>query len=113
VIAELKRTGSARATPIIELETALIAARTLPAEELPKLLGALEEVRCTALARLSAPTQRRNPDELIDVEQAAERLCMSRDYIYRHHNRFPFTRRIGRKLLFSSIGLDEYLHRRK
>ncbi len=96
-----------------ELEAALVAARTLLPEELPEFLGALEEVRCTALARLSGPPAQRSPDELLDVERAAERLCTSRDYLYRHHDRFPFTRRIGRKLLFSSAGMDEFLRRRK
>jgi len=37
-----------------ELENALIAARNLPPEELPCFLGAVEEVRCTAMARLTS-----------------------------------------------------------
>jgi len=94
-----------------ELEPALDAARRLPPNELPRLLGDLEEVRATALARLTAPApqQQAQPDELLDVAEAARRLGVSTQYLYRHHPRLPFTRRVGRKLLFSALGIAQYL----
>jgi excisionase family DNA binding protein len=96
-----------------DLQPVLAAARALPPEELPELLGELEQVRCTAMARLSAPAPVRvTPDELVDVEEAARRLGVSTEYLYRHHKKFPFTRREGRKLLFSSAGIAEYLKKR-
>lgn len=96
-----------------DLQSALDAARTLPTEHLPRLLGELEEVRCVAMARLIFPT----PvcvasDELIDVYEASTRLGVSVWYLYRHHAKFPFTRREGRKLLFSSLGIGEYLRKK-
>ena len=94
-----------------ELESALTAARTLPPEELPRLLGDLEELRATALARLTTPAAAQRPDELLTVEQAAERLGLSVDYLYRNHSRLPFARRMGRTLRFSSLGIDEYIRR--
>lgn len=94
-----------------ELQAALSQARTLAPEELPRLLGDLEEIRATALARLARPAVEARPDEMLDVEQAAARMKCSTDYLYRHHRRLPFARRIGRKLLFSSAGLDSYLKR--
>jgi len=96
-----------------ELENALIAARTLPPEELPCFLGAMEEVRCTAMARLTAPSSPAVDDALLNVNEAAERLSLSPGYLYRHHRSFPFSRRIGRRLLFSSRGIDEYLRKRR
>jgi excisionase family DNA binding protein len=95
-----------------ELQFALVAARTLPPEELPGLLGELREVEVTALARLtqvqlSAPM---DPDELVDVAEAARRLGVSKGYLYRH-GELPFTRRMGRKLLFSSAGISRYISR--
>jgi excisionase family DNA binding protein len=96
-----------------ELEGALSAARTLAPDELPHLLGELEEIRATALARLTAPPAQRSADSLLSVKQAAERLHVSEDYLYTHHARLPFTVRMGRKLLFSSVGLDQYLRRRR
>ena len=94
-----------------ELLSAFVQAQTLAPEELPRLLGDLEEIRATALARLASPVAGGRPDELLDVEQAALRMNLSKDYLYRHHKRFPFARRIGRKLLFSSVGLESYLKR--
>ena len=85
-------------------------ARTLAPEELPRLLGDLEEVRATAVARLVAPAQSpAAPDELLEVPEASRRLGVSPGYLYRHHARLPFTRRVGRKLLFSASGIEEYI----
>jgi hypothetical protein len=92
-----------------ELQFVLRYARELPAEELPKLLGEIEEVRCTAMARLTAPIQPSGADELLSVAEASRRLGVSKDYLYRHGSDFPFTRRIGRKLLFSSLGIDRHI----
>ena len=91
------------------LQFVLRYARELPAEELPKLLGEIEEVRCTAMARLTAPVQPSGADELLSVAEAGRRLGVSKDYLYRHGSDFPFTRRIGRKLLFSSLGIDRHI----
>ena len=94
-----------------ELQPALTLAREIPTEELLRFLGDIEEVRATALGRLAAPAAAARPDELLDVSEAAQRLGVSPDYLYRHSRQFPFTRRMGRKLLFSSAGLDNYLRR--
>jgi excisionase family DNA binding protein len=95
-----------------ELESTLNAARTILPEDLPRLLGELEEIRATALARLtsssgSAPL----PDSLLSVNEAAVRLGVSPHYLYRNHERLPFTRRMGRSLRFSSVGIDQYIRR--
>ena len=97
----------------IELQSVLDTLGTLPRERLPELLGELEIVRATAVMRLSAPSaQPDHPDELLPVEQAAERLGVSKDYLYRHAKQFAFARRMGRKLVFSSVGIDDFIRRR-
>jgi len=64
------------------------------------------------MARLTTPpAAAQRPDELLTVEQAAERLGLSVDYLYRNHPRLPFARRMGRILRFSSLGIDEYIRR--
>jgi predicted DNA-binding transcriptional regulator AlpA len=95
-----------------ELESALRLAETSSPEEIPALLGELEQIRVTALARLSSPVGAFQPDELLDVRATAKRLGVSQDYLYRHQRKFPFARRIGRKLLFSSSGLNKFLARK-
>jgi|ERR1022692_229299 predicted DNA-binding transcriptional regulator AlpA len=93
-----------------ELEHVLQAAQTLPAAALPELLGDLEQIRVTALARLTAPAPPASvPDMLLDVTEASTRLGMSVGYLYRHHSTFPFARREGRSLRFSSRGIETYL----
>src|SRR6266576_2757258 len=96
----------------VELQTVLDTLRNLPADKLPDLLGELEVIRATAIMRLSSPVPRvETPDELVAVEQAAERLGIGKDYLYRHAKKLPFTRRMRRKLVFSSAGIDEYIRK--
>ena len=96
-----------------ELQTVLASVRELTPEQLPELLGELETIRATAMMRLSQPVAVAQPDGLIDVVTAAQRLNVSEDYLYRHHENYPFTRRQGRKLLFSSRGIDQYISRKR
>ena len=94
-----------------ELQPALALATTLAPAELPKLIGELAEISAVASARLASPAIERE-DSLLSVEQAAARMHVSENYLYRNSKRLPFVRRIGRKVLFSSSGLDKFLARR-
>jgi predicted DNA-binding transcriptional regulator AlpA len=98
---------------IAELEIVLTRARALASDELPRFLGDLETIRAVAWSRLTAAatTTQQAHDELISIEQAAGRLGLSPSYLYRNHQQFPFTRRVGRSLRFSSHGLQSYIER--
>ena len=91
----------------------LRAAQELPTDELAGLLGQLEVAKATAWARLIAPAPQQRHDELLDVSTAAERLGVSQDYLYRHSQEYPFTRRQGRKLLFSALGIDRHIRQQR
>jgi hypothetical protein len=96
------------------LERLRTVAREIPAEELPELIGQLEAVKATAWARLSAPAPAMDShDELLSVEVAAERLGVSKDYLYRHSQEYAFTRRQGRKLLFSALGIEKHIRQQR
>jgi excisionase family DNA binding protein len=95
------------------LQSVLDSVRELQPEELPVLLGELEIIRATALMRITQPTPVVQADELLGIEDTAERLGVSVDYVYRNAKNLPFTRRIGRKLLFSSRGIDQYISRKR
>lgn len=86
-------------------------------EELPVLIGKLAELQAKASARLTAEAANgRRPDtrdELLDAKEAARRLGLSADYLYRHAKRLPFSVRIGRRLRFSAIGLSRYIRLRQ
>lgn len=89
-----------------------------PAPELPELIGDLETAKAVAWARLTAPsidelteppgTEARN----LDVAEAAKRLGMSRDWLYRHASELPFAVRIGRRVVFDSLALERWNRRR-
>jgi len=95
------------------LEALLEAVKELPVPDLPAFMGKLEEVRFTAQLRLTSPIPIPAPESLLDVTEAAKRLGMSENYLYRHSDKYAFTRREGRKLLFSSSGIDAYIRQRE
>lgn len=96
-----------------KLQQALDLARTLELEQLPEFLGELEQIRVTAMIRMGNGHQAAPPaeDELLEVAEAAARMSVSIGYLYQHADQFPFVRRIGRKVLFSSTGITAYLRK--
>jgi len=96
-----------------ELEVVLRSVAEVPISELPTLLGELEVIRATAIARMSSPIREKPHDQLLNVTAAGQRLGVSKDYLYRHSSEFPFTRRIGKRLLFSSQGIDAHISHQK
>lgn len=53
-------------------------------------------------------------DRLLDAPSAAKLLSVSSDWVYRHAKSFPFTRKLGPKMLrFSFLGIQKYLATRK
>jgi excisionase family DNA binding protein len=82
-----------------------------PPEDLPRLVGDFEAARAAAWSRMLAPralAADSAQDQNLSVEEAASRLGVSKDYLYRHADRLPFALRIGRKLLFSARGLEKW-----
>ncbi len=53
-------------------------------------------------------------DRLLDVDEASKVLCVDEGWLYRHHKKLPFTRKLGPKMLrFSYQGIQKYLATRK
>ena len=53
-------------------------------------------------------------DKLLDAEEACKILSASSDWLYRHANRLPFTRKLGPRMIrFSSQGIQKWLTSRK
>jgi hypothetical protein len=99
-----------------------VTATTLPAETVTALLTQLTIVQSALMARLlavagtsSAPTlDTADSDRLLTAHEAAVKLSVSKDWLYRHASTLPFTVRPtrGRTLRFSLQGLDSYIRRR-
>ena len=89
--------------------------RETAASELPALIGALEAAKAQAWGRLAlpAPAPVRAADENVSVEEAARRLGVSDRWIYKHADRLPFVRRIGRRVLCSARALAEWNERQR
>ena len=54
------------------------------------------------------------PDRLLTVREAAERLGVSKRYLYGHAHEFPFAKRLSAKALrFSANGIESWIARTK
>ena len=94
------------------------AVDALDAEGLVEFLTRLGALTERARARLSmangvAKSAMSDPSSLLTVEELATRLHVSKDYVYGHAGKWPFTRRVGRKLLFLEAGLTRWLEARR
>ena len=97
-------------------------AMDLPKEVVPDMLCQLGAIQSALTARwLTASSDRGSamppePEEdvLLDVDKAAQRLGTSKDWLYRHADKLPFTVRLGaRQLRFSAKGIEQYIRQRQ
>ena len=88
---------------------------TLPVDPLSGLKEILEPwLREVLHQELEKVFNGQGDDHLLTAEQAAEILSTSPDWLYRHANRLPFTRKLGPRMLrFSYQGIQKYLATRK
>jgi hypothetical protein len=88
------------------------AIRAVSPQDACALLGALVEreerlrLRLRTAPALPNGDGRETADENLSAEEAARRLGLSTDYLYR--NELPFKLRIGRRVLFSARGLERW-----
>jgi excisionase family DNA binding protein len=85
----------------------------IPATQIPALLTQLSTLQTAMAARLIpiGDTTSRN-DDMLAVAEAAKRLGVSVDWLYRRTSRLPFVVRLGRQVRFSAQGIDRYLKNR-
>ena len=93
-------------------------AADLPVEVLQGLLSRCVTLQGGLLGALIAASGRNGqrpaePDTLLDVEAAAQRLGVSKDWVYHHAHQLPFTVRQGRLLRFSTAGIARYIRGRQ
>ena len=101
----------------IALDEAEISGRSLAANDLPDAIGALERLRSILdSARLEAAMrpsrEEARSDQLLDADEAAARLAVSKSWLYREASNLPFTVRNGRAVRFSQRGIDDYVRHR-
>lgn len=90
-------------------------ATSLPRPAIQALLHRCVAVQAILLGALAVSEPDRadsQPDRLLDVTEAANRLGMSPDWLYRHASKLPFVKRQGRTLRFSNHAIDAYIRSR-
>ena len=104
----------------LRLSALLKEVDALDPAQLSPVLAQVTALQTTLSAKLLVQQgQERRADtasegHLLTVEEAAERLGTSRDWLYRKAHKLPFTVRLGaRQLRFSSKGIDRYLRTRQ
>lgn len=65
------------------------------------------------LTLATQPHQGRVGGNLLNVREAADRLRLSADYIYRNKKNLPFVRHVGRKVLCDPAAMDRWLSTRR
>ncbi len=86
---------------------------SVPPDDIPAAIGELERAKAVLWARLTTPTcptTGSGEDRLLTVEQAAERLSTSPDWLRRHGKELPFYVQLSEgQIRFSSRGIDRYI----
>ena len=97
------------------LRTAEEATRGLGGEGLAEALGEAEKLKVRLFARLFAEGTPHpvGDDRLLTVEEAAKRLGISKDTLYRKARALPFSVRIGGNVRFSAQGISRYIATRQ
>jgi excisionase family DNA binding protein len=84
--------------------------------DIPALLTQLSAMQTSMTARLVAAThdaaQDSGEESLLTIEEAANRLSVSKDWLYRRTNKLPFVVRVGGRVRFSGSGIDRYIKNR-
>lgn len=94
------------------------AATRIDPAVIPALLVQLAAAQAVLSARLVVSSNSRGasaPEPAgpvnLGIKDAARRLGVSASYLYRHAKEYPFTVRIGRRLLFREAGIARWLDR--
>ena len=103
-------------TNLSDLSRLLADPASVPPEQIPAVIGELEKAKAALWARLMSPApvfNRGADDRLLSAQEVKAQTSLSVAWLYRHANTLPFTRRVGRKVLFSQAGLTKWLATRR
>ena len=96
----------------LDIAALLADPASVPFDHIPAAIGELEKVKATLWARLTAPVPSPNgagEDRLLTVDQAAERLGVTRDWLRRRPD-MPFVVKLSEGVVrYSSRGIDYYI----
>ena len=85
-------------------------------DQCPRLMGCLEQLKASLWLRMTTQPSHPAPmqtDCLLTADEVAQRLNVTKEYVYKNASRYPFTVREGRYVRFSQNGLSRYIDRRQ
>ncbi len=92
------------------------AGQELAPEQLAEALGMLARLEALLSIRLNGSAGSAvsaEPDRLLTADEAAQRLALSPDTVYRKASRLPFTVRLGHQVRFSAAGIERFIRSRQ
>lgn len=99
---------------VFALLTAVI--QDAPLAQCPALMGQLETLKASLWLRMTTGAPVHHPsqtDQLLTAEEVAQRLRVTKGFVYRKADTYPFTVHQGRYVRFSQAGLERYLKQRQ
>jgi predicted DNA-binding transcriptional regulator AlpA len=92
------------------------AVAKIPREQIPALLLEISSFQGALAANLlneAEPAHTHgNGDKLLEVKEAAAKLAVTEDWLYRKGSKLPFVVRIGRNIRFSERGIENFIKQR-
>lgn len=102
---------------MIDLESLLRNPEQIAPEQIPGVLAQLAAAQGLLAARLFSREEacvgkQSNGDRLVAIGEAAEKLGVTPDWLYRRGDKLPFVVRMGRNVRFSEQGIEKYIRQR-
>jgi len=88
-------------------------AQALSADERGRVMLTIAAILTALGASTATPERSCTGDRLLKIADAAAKLSVSTDYLYRHADKLPFSVRDGRRLRFSERGIEAWIARRR
>jgi predicted DNA-binding transcriptional regulator AlpA len=103
--------------PLADLIANPTRAEDIQLQEVPALMTQLAALQTVLAARLideqaEWDKSQGNGDRLMEVGEAAQKIGVSEDWLYRRSDKLPFAVHMGRKVRFSEQGIEKYIRQR-
>jgi predicted DNA-binding transcriptional regulator AlpA len=101
--------------PVVIALDAIVSGDVFTADDVPSILArvaAINSAVAIVLATGAHSNDATTEDRRLGVNEAAVRLGVTAQWLYRHARTLPFVQRLGRKIGFSARGIGRYLQRR-
>ena len=105
-------TEAGNVSQLRELVEDIERVKDVSGEAIPGILTHLAAIQTALAARLAQRNesqQHNDAERLLTVEEAATKLGVAPDWLYRRSPRLPFTVKLGRALRFSQSGIDRWI----